>query len=68
MVFGVSCIGMVTANSTVFYEGKHRAFYYTVGSPQGTGLCPHGDRNRVKPEYGVDTVEDRDCDPNIRRI
>jgi hypothetical protein len=26
----------------------------------GIGLIPHGDRNRVKPEYGVDYLEERE--------
>jgi hypothetical protein len=50
--------------STTQKVGKHRAFTMSTG----TGLIPMGDRARVKPEFGVDVVEDRDSDPNIRRI
>ena len=46
------------------YTGRHRVFEMD----RGTGLIPHGDRDRGKYEYGVETVEDRGCDPNIRRI
>jgi hypothetical protein len=50
------------------YSGRHREFYYLEGRPEGIGLIPHGDRDRCKDEFGVDAVEDRDSDPNIRRI
>lgn len=61
--FGLRSYGL--GNSTNFnYEGSHRAFSDGIC----IGLIPMGDRERVKPEYGVDVVEDRDSDPNIRRI
>lgn len=44
--------------------GKHREQEMT----RGRLVLPLGDRNRDKPEYGTDTVEERDSDPNIRRV
>jgi hypothetical protein len=48
----------------LLYSGRHR----DQEMPQGCGLIPVGDRNRCKPEYGKYTLEERDSDPNIRRI
>lgn len=39
--------------------GKHR---------DGVGFIPHGDRNRCKAESEFTGLEERDSDPNIRRI
>ncbi len=46
----------VVQPGTITYEGKHR----NLEMLYGIGLIPHGDRNRVKPEYGVDYLEERE--------
>jgi len=43
------------AQGTAFYTGHHR----DLNMPEGMGLIPLGDRNRDKPEYGVDYLEER---------
>lgn len=48
--------------------GRHREFWYMTDDKEGIGLIPLGDRDRDLIEYGIDVVEDRGCDPNIRRI
>lgn len=60
----VTALGATSNQIIGVYEGKHRIFEMQ----HGIAFIPVGDRNRCKPEYGVDVVEDRDSDPNIRRI
>lgn len=48
-------IGAASQNTDNSYTGKHRVF----GTNRGIGFIPLGDRNRDKPEYGVDYVEER---------
>jgi hypothetical protein len=46
------------------YEGKHQIWQVA----NGIGYFPLGDRDREKYEFGIEMVEERDSDPNIRRI
>jgi hypothetical protein len=57
--------GDITGNINQ-HNGKHHEYEM----PHGVGMYPVGNRNRSKIEYffGLDVVEDRDSDPNIRRI
>lgn len=46
------------------YIGKHRRNDF----PKGIDVVRLGNRNRCIYEEGVSIVEDRDSDPNVRRI
>lgn len=48
--------GVAESSTINTYHGKHR----NLEMLYGIGLIPHGDRNRVKPEYGVDYLEERE--------
>jgi hypothetical protein len=62
MVYGVRYIRSELTGH--IYSGKHR----DGEMPHGVGFFPVGDRNRAKPQYGIVELEERDSDPNIRRI
>lgn len=49
---------------TTEYIGKHRRNDF----PKGIHVVRLGSRNRCVYEEGVSIVEDRDSDPNVRRI
>jgi len=55
-------LGEYSTGNILQPKGKHRE----NAMPRGMGLIPLGDRDRSKPEYNE--LEDRDSDPNIRRI
>lgn len=44
-----------TAQSSTEYVGQHRDNYML----QGIGFIPLGDRNRDRPEFGIDYAEER---------
>jgi len=57
-------LGALTGNP-LQPQGRHR----DGEMENGCGFIPVGNRDRCKPAYGnFDVVEDRDSDPNIRRI
>lgn len=53
------------ARGSANYSGNHRE---NSGMPKGMGLIPLGNRDRDITAYGIDVVEERGSDPNIRRI
>lgn len=55
---------LALATGIAFYTGHHREY----GLESGRLVIPLGNRDRAKPEYGIEYIEERGNDANAWRI